>query len=102
MNDMQLIPVTHPSQIPDDMSEKAAREFWDTHEITDELLVTERIVDEDESPPVQIRDGGMLIRLSRETSRRLRALAEQRQTRPKALLEDLLDDRLAEEERRGA
>lgn len=102
MNDMRLIPVTDPSQIPANMSEKAAREFWDTHEITEELLATERIVDEDEPLPVQLRDGGMLIRLSHETSRRLRALAERRQTRPKALLETLLDERLAEEERRGA
>ena len=102
MNDTPLIPVRDPSEEPDDPSEAAAREFWDTHELTDEFLAKAGMPSDAHLSPVQLRDGGMLIRLSHETSRRLRTLAEQRQIRPKALLETLLDERLAEEERRGA
>lgn len=33
-----LIPVTDPDQVPEGMSEEEAREFWDTHSMTEEYI----------------------------------------------------------------
>ncbi len=101
MNPNHLIPVTDSSQIPARMTEDQAREFWDTHELTQELLDTVEPAPDDLAA-VTDSHAGMFVRLSVGTSRRLRALARQRQTRPTTLLETILEERLAEEERRGA
>ncbi len=51
MKDMKQI--KDPSEIPPDMSEEEAREFWDTHEITEEFLDKAEPVPEDMLPPAR-------------------------------------------------
>lgn len=34
----KLIPLTDPEEVPEGMSEEEAREFWETHEFTEEYF----------------------------------------------------------------
>lgn len=45
------IPVRNPSEVPDLATEREAREFWDTHEITEEYLESAGPVAEEDMPP---------------------------------------------------
>lgn len=38
MREKELIPVTDPSQVPENMTEDEARRFWETHCFTEEYL----------------------------------------------------------------
>jgi hypothetical protein len=49
-----LIPVTDPDQVPEGMSEKEAREFWDTHELTEEYIRKAGLPPEGVLPPVRV------------------------------------------------
>jgi hypothetical protein len=37
MKKEELFPLTDPSQIPENMTEAEAHEFWSTHEMTEEF-----------------------------------------------------------------
>lgn len=102
MNPDRLTPIRDSGQIPEGMSEEQARAFWDTHSLTEDLLATSDPVDDADLPPVRDHDDELLVSLSAQIARRLRALARRRKTRLKDLVEALLAERLSEEERRGA
>jgi len=52
----ELIPVTDPSQVPDGMTEEEARDFWDTHSLTEEYFERTEPIPEDELPPTMSRE----------------------------------------------
>ena len=53
----KMIPLTDPEQIPDGMTEEEAREFWDTHEITEEYYEKTERPPEEELPPIRLPAG---------------------------------------------
>ena len=78
MRRKDLIPLTAIDQVPRDMTEEEAREFWFTHEITEEYLASMPPVREEDFPPVgQLREYGP-IELDFEVFRKARWLARQR------------------------
>ena len=86
-----LIPLTSPDQVPKDMTEAEAREFWFTHEITEEFLASAPPVSEDDLPPVaQLREYGPLC-LDREAFRKARWLARRRDLSLEDLLGQLIE-----------
>lgn len=50
----KLIPVTRPDQVPEDMSEEEAREFWETHEFTEEYFDNAEPPPEGVLPPIRV------------------------------------------------
>jgi hypothetical protein len=90
-----LIPLTSYDQVPDDMTEAEAREFWDTHQFTEEYIASMPPISEDDFPPTgQLRKYGP-IRLDRETFRKARWLARQRGISIEELIDALVDQALA-------
>ena len=56
MTERELIPLTDPSQVPENMTEHEAHEFWSTHEITEEFWEKAEPVPEDELPRPMSRE----------------------------------------------
>ena len=50
---VRFIPLTDPSQIPDEMTEDEARTFWDTHELTETFLEKSQLKNDDGPPTRQ-------------------------------------------------
>jgi len=98
MKDMKQI--KDPSEIPPDMSEEEAREFWDTHEITEEFLDKAEPVPEDMLPPARPRTRPIAVRFDDDTLGRLRFLAEKKHKGYQTLLKEFVTERLYEEEKR--
>jgi hypothetical protein len=91
----ELIPVTSYDQVPDDMTEAEFREFWDTHELTEEYLASAPPVSEDDLPPIApLREYGP-ITLDFETFRKARWLARQHGVSLEDLIADLVDQSTA-------
>ena len=63
MTDGKLIPLRDPSEIPENMTEAEEREFWDTHEITEEFLAKAGPVPEHELPAPRPRTKPISLRL---------------------------------------
>lgn len=74
MTDGMMIPLTGSSQIPRDMSEEEARDFWDAHEITEEFLQQSGPVSEDLLPPVRSNVRTAAAYLDEDTFRRFEAV----------------------------
>src|SRR3954469_6986758 len=99
MNERELIPLTSYDQEPEGMTEEEAREFWDTHAITEEYLATMPPVLEDAFPPIKPRKY-VALHLKRDFFQRIKQLARLRGLKVEELLEQLVDQGLAAEEAR--
>jgi hypothetical protein len=51
MSEKELVPVADPNQVPENMTEDEAREFWETHCFTEEYLEKAGPVPEGVLPP---------------------------------------------------
>jgi hypothetical protein len=79
------------------MTEAEAREFWDTHEFTEEYIASAPPVSEDDWPPVgQLRKYGP-IRLDREVFRKARWLARRRDVSLEDFIGELVHQAVAAE-----
>ena len=95
-----LIPLTSYDQVPPDMTEAEAREFWFTHEITEEYMASAPPVPEDELPPAgQLQKYGPIL-LDREVFRIARWLARRQGLSVEAFVDKLIHQELAAEEKR--
>ena len=99
----EKIPVRNLSEVPDLETEKEAREFWDTHEVTDEYLDSAGPVAEKDMPPVRPRSGRttpIAVRFDEDVLERLKQLAEHKHKGYQTLLKEFVSERLYEEEKR--
>ena len=92
-----LIPLTSYDQVPPDMTEAEAREFWFTHEITEEYLASAPRVPEDALPPIREARKWVGIHLKREVFEKVRKLARKRGMRVDDLIDSLATQALAAE-----
>ena len=102
MMNNEKIPVRSPSEVPDLATEKEVREFWDTHEITEEYLKSAGPVTED-LPPVQPRTARtrpIAVRFDEDVLERLKQLADHKHKGYQTLLKEFVSERLYEEEKR--
>ena len=90
-----LIPLTSYDQVPPDMTEAEAREFWVTHEITEEYLASAPPVPDDALPPFREPTKYQAIHLKREIFEKVRRLARQRGTTVQDLIDTLATEALA-------
>ncbi|MDQ3396711.1 MAG: BrnA antitoxin family protein [Deinococcota bacterium] len=98
----KMIPLNDPKEIPEGMSEAEAREFWQTHEITEAYLERAGAVSDDELPPVRPRASRHTsLRLEADLERRLKRLAGTRGMAYQTLLKQFVIERLYEEEKRA-
>ncbi len=100
MKRRKMIPLKDPKEIPELKTEAEAREFWDTHEITEEFLAKAGSVPEEELPPVRAPSRTISLRLSRDVEKRLKALARKKGKGYQTLLKEFVLERLYEEEKR--
>ena len=100
MTKRELIPLTSYDDIPPDMTEAEARDFWDTHEITEEFLASAPPVPDDDLPPAR-PSKYVAIYLNREAFGRARLLARRRGLRVADLFDVLVEEALAAEEERA-
>ncbi len=95
----KMIPLTDPNDVPKEMSEAEAREFWQTHEVTEAYL--REAAEVAELPPVRSRKShSTSIRLDENITRRLRTLAKRQGKGYQTLLKEFVLERLYEEEKR--
>ncbi|MGB3633796.1 MAG: CopG family antitoxin [Rubrobacteraceae bacterium] len=92
--------ITDPSQIPQNMTEEQARDFWDSHEITEEYLSKASPAPEGNLPKLPPRTKPISIRLDEDTLGRLKKLAEIKNKGYQTLLKEFVSERLYEEEKR--
>jgi len=78
MKDGEMIRLRNPSQVPENMSEEEAREFWDTHEITEEFLQNSEPVPEHLLPPVRTSAEPSVVYLNEDVLSRLRGISKGR------------------------
>ncbi len=95
-----MTPLKNPSEVPPDMSEKEARDFWDTHEITEEYLAKAGRPPEDELPPSRPRTKPVAVRFDEDVLSRLKTLAESKGKGYQTMLKEFVVERLYEEEKR--
>lgn len=91
------------SDVPDFSTEKDAREFWDTHEITEEYLESTGPVPEEDMPPARPRAGRtrpIAVRFDEDVLERLKQLADHKHKGYQTLLKEFVSERLYEEEKR--
>lgn len=100
MKKQELIPLTSYDQVPPDMTEIEAREFWDTHGITEEYLASAPPVPDDDLPPVRPERPHGRPRLPSDVMRRLKDLAWQRGVNVDILIQELIEQGLDAEESR--
>ncbi len=100
MVDRELIPLRDPSEIPENMSEAEEREFWDTHEITEEFLENAEPIPEGILPPPRPRTRPISLRLDDDVLRRLKDMARKKHKGYQTLLKEFVVERLYEEEKR--
>ena len=81
------------------MTEAEAREFWQTHEITEEYLRSAGPISDEDLPSM---DGIAEVKfwLPEDTFQRLKALARKRHTSYRTLLVEFVTERLGEGEKR--
>jgi uncharacterized protein (DUF4415 family) len=99
----EKIPVRNPSEVPDPATEKEAREFWDTHEVTEEYLESTGPVAEEDLPPARLRTERtkpIAVRFDEDVLERLKQLAEHKHKGYQTLLKEFVSERLYEEEKR--
>jgi hypothetical protein len=82
------------------MTESEAREFWDTHEITEEYIATAPPVRDEDFPPVRPDRPRGRPNLPADTMRRLKEIAWQRRINVDVLIQEMIERGLVEEEER--
>ena len=93
-------------EVPSFASEKEEQEWWDEHEISEELLETFGPVPEGELPPTREktvtrpRKGAVSVRMENDLVNRLKALAAVKGVGYQTLLRQFVADRVYEEEKR--
>ena len=100
MAERKLIPLRDPSEIPENMTEAEEREFWDTHEITEEFLDKAEPVPEDMLPPPRPRTRPISLRLDDDVLSRLKDVARKKHKGYQTMLKEFVVERLYEEEKR--
>ncbi|MFN8633575.1 MAG: CopG family antitoxin [Chloroflexota bacterium] len=80
------------------MTEAEAREFWDTHAITEEYIASAPPVSDDDFPPIRPPRKWVALHLKREVFQRARKLARRRGVRVDDLVDSLVRQALAAEE----
>ncbi|MGB3682455.1 MAG: CopG family antitoxin [Rubrobacteraceae bacterium] len=99
----EKIPVRNISKVPDLATESEAREFWDTHEVTEEYLTTAGSVPEKDLPPTRPRANRtkpIAVRFDEDVLERLKQLADYKHKGYQTLLKEFVSERLYEEEKR--
>ena len=99
----EKIPVRNSSEVPDLATEGEAREFWDTHEVTEEYLKKARPVAEEDVPPTRPKTGRtkpIAVRFDEDVLERLKQLADHKHKGYQTLLKEFVSERLYEEEKR--
>lgn len=99
----EKIPVRNLSEVPDLETEREVREFWDTHEITEEYLESVGPVAEEDMPPTRPRTGRtrpIAVRFDEDVLERLKQLADHKHKGYQTLLKEFVSERLYEEEKR--
>jgi CopG antitoxin of type II toxin-antitoxin system len=81
------------------LNEAQLKVFWDTHEVTPELLSTP-IAPEDDFELPKSKSKLISLRLERDLDKRLRHLAKQKGTSYQTLLKEFVLERVYEEEKR--
>lgn len=99
-DEARMIPLKNPSEVPLGMGEKEAREFWDTHEITEEYLEKAGSTPEDALPPSRPRTKPVAVRFDEDVLARLKTLAESKGKGYQTMLKEFVVERLYEEEKR--
>jgi uncharacterized protein (DUF4415 family) len=99
----EKIPIRNLSEVPDLATEREAREFWDTHEVTEEYLESTGPVPEEDMPqarPRTARTKPIAVRFDEDVLERLKQLAEHKHKGYQTLLKEFVSERLYEEEKR--
>ncbi len=109
MSEKKMIPLRDSEEVPEGMSEKEAREFWETHEITEEYLENAGPPPEGVLPPAKALPGEprqrprtrpIGVRFDDDVIRRLKTLADRKRKGYQTLLKEFVIERLYEEEKR--
>jgi uncharacterized protein (DUF4415 family) len=80
---------------------KAEREFWDTHEVTPELLATPISPQDDfELPEPKTKSRNIAIRIDADLERRFKVIAGRKKKGYQTLMKEFLIERIYEEEKR--
>ncbi|WP_162515364.1 CopG family antitoxin [Paenibacillus pinistramenti] len=89
--------ITSRDEIPANMTEQEAAEFWDTHTMSSELL--EASLSEDDLPRRNNRTKTISIRLEHDLLKRIQELASEKQMGYQTLMKQFLIERVYEEEK---
>jgi predicted transcriptional regulator len=104
MSEGEKTALIDPGDVPEGMSEQEAREFWDTHEITEEYLEKTGPPPEGVLPPAgeprRPRARPIGVRFDDDVIQRLKTLADRKQKGYQTLLKEFVVERLYEEEKR--
>ena len=92
-----LIPLTSYDQVPDNMTEAEAREFWDTHAFTEEYIASMPPLSDDDFPPLGPPRKYQAVHLKREVFEKVRKLARKRGVQVDDLIDSLATEALAAE-----
>ena len=84
-------------EIPLFANEEEEHQFWSTHSLGDEFWDAAEAIPDGFLPPTRPRPVSVTLRLDEETVQRAKALAARRHTDYRALLQDILKERLAGE-----
>ncbi|MFC3770387.1 CopG family antitoxin [Paenibacillus sp. GCM10012303] len=92
--------ITSRDQIPEHMSDAEAADFWSNHTLSDELLETSIIEEEDHDLPKR-KSATISIRLDEDLLLRIRTLAKMRNKGYQTLIKEFLIERTYEEEKKA-
>jgi predicted DNA binding CopG/RHH family protein len=95
-----LTTITRLDEIPRFLSEREETDYWQTHELSEDLWDTLPQTPDEELPPKRPRTRSVAVRFDDSTLRRMKALAERRHTGYQTLLKEFVVERLYEEEKR--
>ena len=102
-DEKEMVPLKDPTEVPENMSEEAAREFWDAHEVTEEYMKKAGPPPEGVLPPATRRPRATRlidVRFDDDVIRRLKAVASKKHKGYQTLLKEFVVERLYEEEKR--
>ncbi len=100
MTDRKLIEINSPEEIPDNMTEAEAAEFWSTHSMSEAFIDNAEPVPEHELPTPRPRTRPVSLRLDDDVLGRLKYVAKKKNKGYQTLLKEFVVERLYEEEKR--
>ena len=100
MKNQKFVSLTSPDQVPKDMTEDEAHEFWSTHGITEEYLDAAGSVSDDDFPPARSERPRkyVAVHLPRAVFQRARDIARQRGVTVADLIDELVSSETDAEE----